>query len=749
MTPVKEERTLTAFELFGLITVSICINLFFSPAGSVFSAGGAADWLSGLIALAAALALFLGYVRIARRYPGKSLYQLCELCAGKAAAKIIMAAVLLLVLLSMADKLFLALEMLGSFSYPSTSKALMAAVVMAMAFYGAHKGIFSLGKAAKYTAFLILAITLIVLLAGMKIYQINYLFPLFGSGGADFSLHTLYVSSGLDNFVVVLLFLDRIKSTDMLKKSGSWAVSVSGAALILAMSCYGMAIAYKTGGNGSFGILDIAKDTQISTFFQRFEPIVVLFAAGSILIWLALYLTAGTRALQELLGTRGSYRTALMVPVAAAALLAGLLYESNAQSRSDWLAFSDQYSIFFILGILLILWLAPLFKKWGAKRASALLMVLVLLPSSLCGCGDYKEIEQEAYAIMIGYDVAENDQISITVRFMNPDGGEEGGSMNTASGEDSGSLPSYVYQVTADSLTDGMNLLGSVLTKSVSLVHARMVVFSEELAQRGLSEYIEPLIRSYEVQNSLMLVVCGGRAGDYVSCETAEVSGDVTAGIEMIVNDVSDSDSYVVTSLNEFWNAVCSGQSDPAVAYGGVSGGESGDSLLAGELPVTGEGEAQLAGTALFDEDRLTAIADGDETAQLRMLQGELQKLRITLEDGIVAQVKSLKNSSISVDTASDPAHIQVEVFVRASLVNYSVSDVGSEELSRVNAEIADYLHGQAEAFLEKTQLTASDVCGFGGYAARNFATEQSFSAYDWDAAYPNAEISLTVHVTL
>ena len=80
-----------------------------------------------------------------------------------------------------------------------------------------------------------------------------------------------------------------------------------------------------------------------------------------------------------------------------------------------------------------------------------------------------------AYAIALGIDIAEDDNLEVTFQFNIPSANGESGSGESA--------PSVIDSVKANSIDSAINLMNAYVSKEINLSHCKVIVIPQELAQ--------------------------------------------------------------------------------------------------------------------------------------------------------------------------------------------------------------------------------------------------------------------------
>ena len=117
-----------------------------------------------------------------------------------------------------------------------------------------------------------------------------------------------------------------------------------------------------------------------------------------------------------------------------------------------------------------------------------LILIITLSIFSLSGCYDAIQIETLAYAVAIGFDEGSENVLNLSLQIaLNTSSNSEGNASSQSS-------DSTVISVECSSIQSGINLINSYISKQINLSHCKVIVISEILAYKGISEYLYTLI---------------------------------------------------------------------------------------------------------------------------------------------------------------------------------------------------------------------------------------------------------------
>ncbi len=193
-------------------------------------------------------------------------------------------------------------------------------------------------------------------------------------------------------------------------------------------------------------------------------------------------------------------------------------------------------------------------------------LILIVVPSLLItGCNGSKELDEVAYVLTIGVDVAEGDQFDFTYEVAIP--------RNLAGETGDKSDPNKsvnLITVTAPSLAEGRNLLNSAIARAPNLSHVTTFVIGDGLARKGLANFIGPAMRFREFRGSIDIVVVNGKAKDFMMQNKPE---EILASrwFEMMLATGDETGYYLRTTLREFYVRLKSGSGSPYATLMGIN----------------------------------------------------------------------------------------------------------------------------------------------------------------------------------
>ncbi len=403
------------------------------------------------------------------------------------------------------------------------------------------------------------------------------------------------------------------------------------------------------------------------------------------------------------------------------------------------------------------------------ERIIALLLTTAILAFFFCGCFDAREIDDEVYAISVGVDKGITENLRLTIQFptykgpggSDSSGGSSGDENRKAQGE------SIVYTIEAPTMLEGIDMLSTSVSRRVSLIHTKWLIFSEEYAREGIDKYIAGLERYKETRPSMSVVVVRGSAEEFITENKSNIGGSLSKSIELLLTQSKFTGVFPMVKFMDFHTAMISPYRCPIALYGGVNefdyenretktSGRKG--LIPGKVPKSGVGKRELAGAAVFHSGRMIGYLDAYETAAYLMIAGQYRSGMMSVPDKdapdkrIIFDVHKSRPTRIKAYFKDGKPAIDVTIHLEGEL--YAIqSDVKYEQLElthKLESQINDYLLESIKHTINKTQKEyKADIFGFGENMAGNFFTIEEWEAYDWFSKYPDAVINPSVDLKL
>lgn len=367
-------------------------------------------------------------------------------------------------------------------------------------------------------------------------------------------------------------------------------------------------------------------------------------------------------------------------------------------------------------------------------------------------------IDNLAFVIAMGIDVSDTKDIKITFQFVKPPSTTEGSNQESQI---------IVNTVDANSISNALNIMDTYFAKRLDLSHCRIIVFSEEIAQRGISSYIYTLMNDVQVRPSANIIVSTCNAYYYIKSCNPSLETSITKYYDIFPNSSKYTGYLCNATIGDFFNSLICNYCQPYTILGGVTSSNNGSSQTAntddsnvksGSSPISGTNGTENIGTAIFKNDKLVGELNAIETVCFNILRKDVDSFLISVPNpneknsNIDIYVTPQQKSKIDVNIVNGSPYIKIDYSFKAKIysVNENSNYLNDSSLSTISNSCNKYLESILTEYLYKTsQEFKSDVTGLGKYVVSDFATTQDFENYNWTDNYINSTFDITIDTNI
>ncbi len=407
-------------------------------------------------------------------------------------------------------------------------------------------------------------------------------------------------------------------------------------------------------------------------------------------------------------------------------------------------------------------------------------------------------VDNISYVIALAVDVNEGEQnLQVTFEFMDTSAfsSEQSGDSNSA----------IIDTVTATSINSAINLLNAYIGKEVNLSHCKVVVFSDKLAEKGISSEVSELMNNIQVRPSTNIIICKGNALEYIQNSTSQLEKILTKYYDIFPNSSEYTGYTSNIMIGEFYNylttkecgnlAILGGLNptiSPSNSSGNPSNGSSDSSssgaenssessssessskeqsenkekpdnnnnlshVVSGNAPILGERGTENIGLAVLKDGIYKGDLTAIDTLCHTLIKGEVNSFLLTINNTEIYKnyldVSLYENNppKINIDISGDEPVINIKIKLVGRIsglkdgINYSdeSTNLNLDEISNaVNKSLEGYLY----EYLKKTSSEFKcDIDYFYNYAKRNFKTISDWKNYDWGTKYEQSKFNVSV----
>ena len=151
-------------------------------------------------------------------------------------------------------------------------------------------------------------------------------------------------------------------------------------------------------------------------------------------------------------------------------------------------------------------------NKWF-KNIFIFVVILVFI-SAFSSSYSSLNIDNLTYVLAIGIDSSDNNNLEVSFHFSNPIPAE------SSANEKPNPI---INTVTASSLSNAINLVNGYQGRQLNLSHCKVIIFSEEIAYKGISDEIYTLINDTQIRPSANIIISKCNAKFYMNQVKPEI----------------------------------------------------------------------------------------------------------------------------------------------------------------------------------------------------------------------------------
>lgn len=347
--------------------------------------------------------------------------------------------------------------------------------------------------------------------------------------------------------------------------------------------------------------------------------------------------------------------------------------------------------------------------------------------------------------VAIGVDLSDDDNLVVTFQFTDISPVSQSGSTETKT--------PTTFSITAPSIHSAIGLMTTYTGKDLSLSHCKLIVFSEEIAYRGISNEISTLVNDSQIRPSTNIVISKSTAKDYLKNSTPHFDNLITKHYETFVDSSKYTGYSADITISDFFSSLLSPTKEPVAILGKVS-----NTSTPFNSQISDYNGTENTGLAVFKEATLVGELTESQTLAYLATIDKLQGFLITIPDPYDSQnfvdvyISPKKQTSTQVEFINSTPYISLDYTfsgrIYSASSNYDYLD--NSILETVSSSCNSYLNNIFSEFLYKTSKDFnSDICNLGQYSKSQFKTLTDFNNYNWANNYQNSFFNINVNTTV
>ncbi len=371
-----------------------------------------------------------------------------------------------------------------------------------------------------------------------------------------------------------------------------------------------------------------------------------------------------------------------------------------------------------------------------------ILLILCCIPL-LCGCMKSKNIDEYAYVLNVGVERGTTMPYLVTALVSVPGGTEDT------------KVENRVITAEARSFSEAYETLNAMYPSRLSFARASLLAIGEDLLRDGTqTDFFDFAFGKPDLWANLRTVAVKPPVRGVFEGWISEADPSLRK-IKTAAGDLSDESGITAdTGYSTYAEAIGDKRFDAMLAYAGVNeyglapdlvGGEA-YPYVGGSLLIESTLKTSIAGSAVFDGDRMVGILDGRHTMEVLMVTGAFRKgeMHFTLPDGSTLRAALYRMRAPKVRLKNGEA--TVSLYLEADVLEPTELPM---ERDALKAFLTEQLETELGAVLVALQRVGSDVMGFGKYRAAQFRSVPAWEACDWKTEYRSLRVTFSVTLML
>ena len=378
------------------------------------------------------------------------------------------------------------------------------------------------------------------------------------------------------------------------------------------------------------------------------------------------------------------------------------------------------------------------------KKISIVLLAVFIIIFALSAPYSTRNIDKLAYVIALGLDVGTDNNLKLTIQLSKPE--------NDSSGSSGGSYKNIVDSVECSSIDSGISLFNSYISKRINLSHCKVLVISEELAAKGVSDYIFTLMNNVEMNPHASIIISKTPANEFIDSAQPQLEDLASRYYEIALSSSNYTGYTQNVSLIRFFSDCVDTFTEPVAMLGSID-----------DMPIVSNENIENMGLAIFKDGKFVGELSAQESIWHMIISNNLKSCTISVpnpigdSDSIDLNLKLATDCKNSIKFVNGTPYVSSKVNLKAKITSTTQESTSGDTnyYTKENIElienscneyfeknITDYLYKMAKEY-------TCDIDGFGKHAVKYFTTIQDWNEYNWLGNFQNSTFNVDVDTTI
>lgn len=376
--------------------------------------------------------------------------------------------------------------------------------------------------------------------------------------------------------------------------------------------------------------------------------------------------------------------------------------------------------------------------SWKSKLH--LTVIFSLLPFVASGCWDKIEVRELGIVMGMGLDYIEGSQpVQLTLQTVKPNGLQGGENMN---GQSSKQFETIVSR--GETVFDAFHNIQITSNKKIILPHSKLVVIGKQLAERGIADVSDYLLRDRQIRPTSWIVIADTTAKEMLESDLG-LGAIPSAGLVTMLESLKETTLALPINLIQYFMRM---QGDTEVTIAPVIQ-KSGNRVV-------------LENTAVFDKDRMIGTLSLNETRGFIWLRNKLVIGDLTLpfnKDN--SKLKENVSVDISKGTTKITPHFQAPDKITMEIKCTGLAHIrdaemtnqvlfAPERIEELEQAVEELLTSRIQHTIDVAQKKIkADFIGFEDKFHNTYPQDWQRLHAEWDSIFPTIQTKITVQIEI
>lgn len=374
------------------------------------------------------------------------------------------------------------------------------------------------------------------------------------------------------------------------------------------------------------------------------------------------------------------------------------------------------------------------------------ILTILIIPFLLCGCYNYTELEDVSICTAMGFDI-KDDEYEISYMVAN--------SRKTDASTKEGQSQAVVYTGTGKTVSEAINSLTTTMPLIPYISHLETIIISDDVAQKGLLDILDYLLRHPESRKKFKLVLTNDvKASDVLKVMSPLSSFPSTN----IASNIKSSSTFQSISIefeyNQFIAYFLEEGINPILSSVTIMGDieESGKSESLNQ--TTMEALIVTSTIGIFKDDKLIKFSSLEEDYGINFMRNKVKEMLLTFpcEDNFITlNIEESKTKlDIKFENNKPIGIINIEAEAVLNELNCKIDIKKEENIKKMEEEGKKIIEEYIDKAISLAKNEKTDIYGFGTLIHKNYPKKWKNLKNSWDEnEFINLEFEKNINLTI